>query len=244
VVVLGSPEHCRRRRGDVPFSIDAEQAEKANKSVTHQCNTSTLGSGAEESDFDLLFAKELGVFVKCVPRRLTDARAVVLQRVNDTNASASIDVNFVPEADEKTRVVTRGTEIEDGFANSRISLFIDGTERGRWGLLRLDVGNGDTQETALSGQGRCTRTRSSIRWGFASGSKREAEGIKFGSGTLSRGEALGRTYMEDQGDDIELTPETATEIWDELIEVFGDTGSHELHEVLIGEGSDASNDEV
>jgi hypothetical protein len=35
-----------------------------------------------------------------------------------------------------------------------------------------------------------------------------------------------------QGDDIELTPETTTEIWDKLVELFGDTGSHELHEVL------------
>lgn len=160
----------------------------------------------------MLLAKELGVFVKRVPCWLTDARAVVLKRVNDMNASASIDVDFVPklnkqeiwprskrwknvesapEADEKTRVMTRRTEIKDGLANSRIGLFIDGTEQGRRGLLSLDVGNGHAQETALSGQGRCARPRLGIRWGFTSGSKREAEGIKFGSRTLSRGEALG-----------------------------------------------------
>lgn len=114
MVVLGGPEHCRRGRGDVldakalhlqpvkvrgqthPFSIDAKQAEKANECVTHQCNTSTLRSGAEESDFDVLVAKDLGVFVNCVPRWLTDARAVVLHRVDDANASTSIDVDLVP----------------------------------------------------------------------------------------------------------------------------------------------------
>ena len=100
------------------------------------------------------------------------------------------DVESAPEADEKTRVVTRRAEIEDGLANGRISLFIDGTELGRWGLLSLDVGDGHAQETALSGQGRCPRPKLGIRWGFTSGSKREAEGIKFGSGTLSNGEAL------------------------------------------------------
>jgi len=102
-----------------------------------------------------------------------------------------------PEADKKTRVVTRRTEVEDGLANSRIGLFIDRTELGRRGLLSLDIGDGHAQETALSGQGRCTRARLGIRWGFTSGSKREAEGIKFGSWALSKGEALGRTYMED-----------------------------------------------
>jgi hypothetical protein len=118
MVVLGGPEHCRRGRGNVldvkvlfvparaggqthPFSIDAEQAEKANKSVTHQCNTSALGSGAEESYFDLLLAKDLGVFVDRVPRWLADGRAIVLQRVNDTNASASIDVHFVPKLNKE-----------------------------------------------------------------------------------------------------------------------------------------------
>jgi len=107
------------------------------------------------------------------------------------------DVENAPETDEKTRVVTRGSEIEDGLANSRIGLFIDGTELGSWGLLSLDVGDSHAQETALSGQGRCARTRLGFQWGFAPGSKREAEGIKFGGGALSRGEALGRTYMED-----------------------------------------------
>ncbi len=69
--------------------------------MTHQCNTSTLGSGAEEGYFDMLLAKELGVFENCIPRWLTDARAVVLQRVNDTNASASIDVDFVPKLNKQ-----------------------------------------------------------------------------------------------------------------------------------------------
>lgn len=107
------------------------------------------------------------------------------------------NVKSAPEADEKTRVVTRRTEIEDGLANSRIGLFIDGTEQGWWGLLSLNIGDGHAQEATLGGQGRCARPRLGIRWGFTSGSKREAEGIKFGSRTLSRGEALGRTHMED-----------------------------------------------
>ena len=181
--------------------------------MTHQCNTSTLGSGAEEGDFDLLIAEDLGVFVNGVPCWLTDSRAVVLQRIDDVNATASIYIDFVPEmnksenwpwsqplksvegapeADEETRVVTRGTEVEDSLANSRIGLFIDGTERGSRGLLSLNVGDGHTQETALGGQCRCARTRLGVRWGFAAaGSKREAEGIKFGSRALSRGETRG-----------------------------------------------------
>jgi hypothetical protein len=35
-----------------------------------------------------------------------------------------------------------------------------------------------------------------------------------------------------QGDDIEFTPETTTEIWDKFVKLFGDTGPHKLHEVL------------
>ena len=65
--------------------------------MTHQCNTSTLGSGAEEGDFDLLIAEDLRVFVNGVPCWLTDSRAVVLQRIDDVNATASIYIDFVPE---------------------------------------------------------------------------------------------------------------------------------------------------
>lgn len=43
------------------------------------------------------------------------------------------------------------------------------------------------------------------------------------------GEPLVQTH---QGDNIELAPETTTEIWDKLVKLFGDTGSHELHEML------------
>jgi hypothetical protein len=68
--------------------------------VTHQRNTSTLRSGAEESDFDMLLAENLGVFVNRVPRRLTDGRAVVLHRVDDVNAPSSIDIDLVPKLDK------------------------------------------------------------------------------------------------------------------------------------------------
>jgi hypothetical protein len=106
-------------------------------------------------------------------------------------------IEDVPEADEETRVVTRRTEVKDSLADSRVGLFIDGTERGRLGLLGLNVGDGHAQETTLSGQRRYTRTGLGVRRGFAAGSKREAERIEFGSRTLSRGETLGRTNMED-----------------------------------------------
>jgi hypothetical protein len=35
-----------------------------------------------------------------------------------------------------------------------------------------------------------------------------------------------------QGNDIELTPEATTEIGDKLVKLVGNTGSHELHEML------------
>ena len=93
--------------------------------------------------------------------------------------------------------MTGGTEVEDSLANSRVGLFIDGTERGRYDLLSLDIGDGHAQKAALSSQGRCARTSLGIRRGLDAGSKRETEGIKFGDRTLSGSEALGRTYTED-----------------------------------------------
>jgi hypothetical protein len=93
--------------------------------------------------------------------------------------------------------VTRGTEVEDSLADSRIGLFIHGTEGGRVDLLGLEVGGCHAQETTLSGQRRCTRTALGIGWSVVAGSKREPEGIEFGDRTLSGGEALGRSHMED-----------------------------------------------
>jgi hypothetical protein len=60
-----------------------------------------LGSGAEESDFDVLVTKDLGILVNRIPCWLTNACAIVLQGVDDFNAPASIDVDFVPEVKYK-----------------------------------------------------------------------------------------------------------------------------------------------
>lgn len=45
-------------------------------------------------------------------------------------------------------------------------------------------------------------------------------------------EALGGANVEDEGDNVEFAPETATNVWRELDKAAGNTSTDEFHQVL------------
>ena len=96
MVVLCGPKYCWRRTGDIPSSLDAEEMEQPDKSVSHEGNSSTLRSRAEESNLGLLVPQDFCVMKYGIERGWADLRAIVLIRINNADSSSCIGFDFIP----------------------------------------------------------------------------------------------------------------------------------------------------
>ena len=65
--------------------------------MTHEGDTSSLGGGAEEGNLGLFIAKDLCVMENRVPGRLAHGCAIILNGVDDANASGRVWLDFVSE---------------------------------------------------------------------------------------------------------------------------------------------------
>jgi hypothetical protein len=102
VIILGGSEDRGGRTGNVPFGVNCEKMHEPDKSMTHQCDTSTLRRGAEKGNFDLLLAQDLCIVKDGIECGFTDSRAIVFDAIDDTDATSCIGFNFIPIQIERT----------------------------------------------------------------------------------------------------------------------------------------------
>lgn len=97
VVVLRGSEDCRRRTGDVPSRLNTKVMEKSDKSMSHESDTSTLRSRAEEGNLGLLVPQDLCIVKHRLECGLANRGAIILIRIDDTDPSSRIGFDFIPE---------------------------------------------------------------------------------------------------------------------------------------------------